>query len=101
MAEIKIAKILGDKVLVKIDEKIKKSAGGVIMDNDNQTPSTKATVISVGTKVDESIKEGDRVIIPEYHPGNKINLDDTITDTKSIGKFIIMDTKDILGIVES
>lgn len=82
MAE-NVGKPLGDKVLLKLeDTSDKKSSGGIILNNSTQAV-TEAVVIAVsdgypsqsGEWIKLSVSEGDKVLISNGTPGEKIKLD--------------------------
>ena len=74
-------KPLLNRVLIKKAEPLKKTAGGIILPENNQEQLNFGTVIAVGPgRVNEkgelkpcTVKEGDTVLLPEYG-GNKVTL---------------------------
>jgi chaperonin GroES len=90
---------LGDRVLVKRTEEVTKTAGGIIIPDNNKEKPVQGEVVSTGPgkrnddgsvcKLD--VKEGDKVIFGKY-AGSEVKLD---------GKeYLIMKEDDILGIIQ-
>ncbi|OFZ45951.1 MAG: co-chaperone GroES [Bdellovibrionales bacterium RIFOXYB1_FULL_37_110] len=90
---------LGDRVLVKRTEEETKTAGGIIIPDNNKEKPARGEVVSVGrgrrnddgtiTKVD--VQEGDKIIFGKYS-GSEVKLN---------GKeYLIMKEDDILGVIQ-
>ncbi len=82
---------MGDRVLLKKDEAVEKTASGLLLAASAKEESTMATVLAVGSAVTEDIKVGDRVIYSKYAV-NDISVDGQAC--------LLADTKDILAIVK-
>ncbi|HET6527910.1 MAG TPA: co-chaperone GroES [Balneolaceae bacterium] len=96
MAKSKI-KPLSDRVLVQPQAAEEKTSSGIIIPETAKEKPQEGTVISAGpgkvengTKVDMSVKEGDKVLYGKYS-GTEITLDGE--------EYLIMRESDILGIV--
>jgi chaperonin GroES len=83
MTQDKLAKPLGDRVLLsEIEVKEQKIGGIIIPDSVKQEDITRAVVESVGpgiytqsgTLIPMNVEVGDEVIIPPYHQGQEIKL---------------------------
>jgi len=90
-------KPLGDRVLVKPDVAEEKTASGIIIPDTAKEKPQRGTVVAVGggkyengTKIDMTVKEGDKVLYGKYS-GTELSLDGD--------DFLIMRENDILGIV--
>lgn len=90
-------KPLGDRVLVKPDVAEEKTASGIIIPDTAKEKPQRGTVVAVGggkyengTKIEMSVKEGDKVLYGKYS-GTELSLDGD--------DFLIMRENDILGIV--
>ncbi len=79
----KVAKPLGDRILVKEHEQTENTVSGIFIPDSASIEDVKlANVIAVGpglfsqsgTPIPMSIKEGDVVAIPPYHQGNEVKL---------------------------
>jgi len=79
----KVAKPLGDRILVKEQEQTENVVSGIFIPDSASIEDVKlANVIAVGpglfsqsgTPIPMSIKEGDVVAIPPYHQGNEVKL---------------------------
>lgn len=96
MAKSKI-KPLSDRVLVQPQPAEEKTSSGIIIPDTAKEKPQEGTVISAGpgkvengTKIDMSVKEGDKVLYGKYS-GTEITLDGE--------EYLIMRESDILGIV--
>jgi len=96
MAKTKI-KPLSDRVLVQPEPAEEKTSSGIIIPDTAKEKPQEGTVVAAGpgkvengTKVDMSVKEGDKVLYGKYS-GTEITLDGD--------DFLIMRESDILGIV--
>lgn len=80
--------LFGDRILVEPDKAIEKTESGfLIPDNDKEQPQL-GTVILVGSKIDEEIKVGDKVIYAKY----------SIMEIPVEGKkMFVVDGEDVLG----
>lgn len=84
-------KPLHDYVILKKEKTENKTASGIILTTPKEQASNQATVVAVGPKCDELLKEGMTVIFKEYS-GTKFK-DDEI-------EYMILEEEDILAIVE-
>ena len=96
MAKSKI-KPLSDRVLVQPEPAEDKTDSGIIIPDSAKEKPQEGTVIAAGpgkvengTKIDMSVKEGDKVLYGKYS-GTEITLDGE--------EYLIMRETDILGIV--
>ena len=89
---------LQDKILVKREEAVEKTAGGIyIPDTSKEKPSI-GTVISIGTGsrnekgelIPMTLKEGDKILFTKWG-GTEIPGDETL---------VILKESDVLGIIE-
>jgi chaperonin GroES len=91
-------KPLYDKVLIKREEAVQKTAGGIIIPDTSKEKPSIGTVVSVGAGArDENgkivpmvLKEGNKVLFSKWG-GTEVPGDDTL---------IILKESDVLGIVE-
>ena len=91
-------KPLYDKVLVKREEAVQKTAGGTIIPDTSKEKPSIGTVISVGDGAREPngkpipmiLKEGDKVLFSKWG-GTEVPGDDTL---------IILKESDVLGIIQ-
>jgi chaperonin GroES len=83
MAQDRLAKPIGDRVLLTEIETKEETVGGIIIpDSVRQEDVKRATVESVGpgiytqsgTLIPMSVKVGDEVILPPYHQGQEIKI---------------------------
>ena len=96
MKNIKI-KPLYDKVLIKREEALEKTAGGIIIPDTSKEKPSKGTVISVGEGARNEkgdlipmiLKEGDKVLFSKWG-GTELPGDDSL---------VILKESDILGII--
>lgn len=87
---------LGDRVLVKVAETIRKTASGIVLPENLRDQSDRGTVVAVGPGARfedrrlsiDSISEGDTVIFPPY-AGSTIEVDDE--------SFLLLREGDVLG----
>ena len=91
---------LGDRVLVQRVEAEEKTAGGILLPDTAKEKPKEGKVISVGngkvlddgTRSTFSVKSGDRILFTSYAG----------TEVKFGGQeYLIMDEKDILGVIEA
>jgi chaperonin GroES len=90
---------LQDRVIVKRVEEEEKTKGGIIIpDSAKEKPVEglvtavgKGKVLENGTKLDMSVKVGDRILFSKY-AGNEVKIDGV--------EHLIMREDDILGIIE-
>jgi len=78
---------LGERVLVKPEEGIQKTKGGIFIPETAKEKSQQGTVIAVGS-IKESLKKGDKVLYENY-AGSEIEIEGT--------KHLVMNVKDILA----
>ncbi|MDX1637029.1 MAG: co-chaperone GroES [Balneolaceae bacterium] len=90
-------KPLSDRVLVQPEPAEEKTSSGIIIPDTAKEKPQKGTVVAAGpgkvengTKIDMSVKEGDKVLYGKYS-GTEITLDGE--------EYLIMREGDILGIV--
>ena len=83
--QFKLAKPLADRVLIKTEQEVTKTAGGIIIPETAETRDTKiGTVVSVGegiytndgVKIPMSVKVGDKVMMPMIGTAQKVKLGD-------------------------
>ncbi|MDM8196362.1 co-chaperone GroES [Massilimicrobiota timonensis] len=84
-------KPLHDYVILKKEKAETQTASGIILTNPKEQASNQATVVSVGPKCDEHLKEGMTVIFKEYS-GTKFKDNDD--------EYMILEEEDILAIIE-
>jgi len=85
-------KPLANRVLIKREEQVTKTASGLILPESATEKPQQGTVIAVGVDaLDEGINEGDRVIFGKYG-GTEITLDGE--------ELLILTSDDILGILQ-
>lgn len=96
MAKTKI-KPLSDRVLVQPEPAEEKTSSGIIIPDTAKEKPQEGTVVAAGpgkvengTKIDMSVKEGDKVLYGKYS-GTEVTLDGE--------DYLIMRESDILGIV--
>ena len=82
---------MGNRVLLKKDEAVEKTAGGLLLAASAKEESSMATVEAVGSKVSADIKVGDRVIYSKF-AGESFKVDEK--------DCLLLDVKDILAKVE-
>lgn len=90
-------KPLYDKVLIKREEAVQKTAGGIIIPDTSKEKPSIGTVISVGDGARDDtgkilpmlLKEGDKVLFSKWG-GTEVPGDDTL---------VILKESDILGII--
>jgi chaperonin GroES len=86
MAEaFQLAKPLADRVLIRTEKEVTKTAGGIILPETAEVRDTKiGTVVSVGegiytndgVKIPMSVKVGDKVMMPFAGSAQKVKLGD-------------------------
>ena len=86
MAEqFQLAKPLADRVLIKTEKEVTKTAGGIILPETAEARDTKiGTVVSVGegiytndgVKIPMTVKVGDKVMMPFAGTAQKVKLND-------------------------
>ena len=84
MAEERLAKPLGDRVLLtELEPEVTQTAGGIIIPDSVRNEDIKrAKVESVGpgiytqsgTLIPMTVEEGDEVILPPYHQGQEVKI---------------------------
>jgi chaperonin GroES len=90
---------LQDRVIVKRVEEEEKTKGGIIIPDSAKEKPMEGEVVAVGkgkvlengTKLDMSVKVGDRILFSKY-AGNEVKIDGV--------EHLIMREDDILGIIE-
>lgn len=88
---------LGDRVIIKADDKEEKTASGIILTESAQEKPLQGEVVSVGrgsfqngVLVEMEVKAGDKVIYGKYS-GSEITVDSD--------EYIIMKESDLLAII--
>tara|TARA_R100000951_G_C2488630_1_gene133773 strand:+ start:216 stop:506 length:291 start_codon:yes stop_codon:yes gene_type:complete len=74
---------LGDKLLIRLDEKEEKTSGGIILQEESQDKVTKGTVIAKGKgrilpngdQIPIDIEVGDKVIFGKYSGLEKVEVE--------------------------
>ncbi len=92
-------KPLGARALVKMVEREEKTASGIVLPDTAKEKPQMAEVVAVGEgklsddgeRVPVEVSEGDRIVFAKYS-GTEIKLDDE--------EYMILDSEDILGVVE-
>ncbi|OHD54148.1 MAG: co-chaperone GroES [Spirochaetes bacterium GWF1_51_8] len=85
-------KPLGNRVLIKMEEKKTKTQSGIIIpETANQEKTTEGIVDAIGTDEAITVKKGDKVIYDKY-AGTQIKIDDK--------DFLLLSMDDILAVVE-
>jgi chaperonin GroES len=80
---------LGDRVLLKVQEVVTKTASGIIIpDNASKEKPTQADVVAVGNDV-EHVAVGDQVIFSQFARSATVTIDNT--------DYIVMETSEVLG----
>ena len=83
--QFQLAKPLADRVLIRTEKEVTKTAGGIIIPETAETRDTKiGTVVSVGegiytndgVKIPMSVKVGDKVMMPFAGSAQKVKLGD-------------------------
>lgn len=82
--------VTGNRVLVNIEKAETKTASGLIIPDNNKLP-TYATVIAIGTDVNGSYAQGDRVILSSRYAGSVVPTPDN-----SDGDWRVINDTDIL-----
>lgn len=81
---------LGERVLVKRVEEANTTSSGIIIPDNAQEKPSKGEVVAVSKEVSELVC-GDVVVFGKYS-GSEVSLEG--------GKFLVLETKDIFGIVK-
>ncbi|AHY45803.1 Co-chaperonin GroES (HSP10) [Rubrobacter radiotolerans] len=82
---------LGERALVKLVEREQTTASGIVLpDTAKEKPQT-AEVVAVGDSEDVQVKKGDVIVFAKYS-GTEISLEGE--------DYMILDSDDILGVVE-
>ena len=82
---------MGNRVLLKKDEAVEKTASGLLLAASAKEESTMATVLAVGPDAPEQLKVGDRVIYSKF-ASNTLDVDGQ--------ECPLAEGKDILAIVK-
>ena len=83
---------LGERALVKLIEREQTTASGIVLpDTAKEKPQT-AEVVAVGDSEEVQVKKGDVIVFAKYS-GTEISLEGE--------DYMILDSDDILGVVES
>ena len=84
-------KPIGERALVKPVEQEEKTASGIVLPETAKEKPQTAKIKAIGDLEDGKVNEDDLVVFARYS-GTEITLDDE--------DFLILDTDDLLGIVE-
>ena len=85
-------KPLADRVLLKVEEAITKTASGIIIpDNASQEKPTQAEVMAIGKDV-TAVNVGDKVVYTKYAKSAKVTLEGI--------DYLVMEVSEILGTIE-
>ena len=84
-------KPIGERALVKPVEQEEKTASGIVLPETAKEKPQTAKIKAIGDLEDGKVNEGDLVVFARYS-GTEITLDNE--------DFLILDTDDLLGIVE-
>lgn len=92
-------KPLGDRVVLKAVEQKEKTVGGIVLPDSAKEKPVQGEIVAVGegrvldngTKVNMSVKVGDKVIYDKY-AGREVKMDNV--------EYLILSEKDILAIVD-
>ncbi len=84
-------KPLGERALVKLVEREETTPSGIVLPDTAKEQQQTAEVVAIGNSEDVKVAEGDVVVFAKYS-GTDISLDDE--------DYLILDSDDILGIVE-
>ena len=82
---------MGNRVLLKKDEAVEKTASGLLLAASAKEESTMATVVAVGSEVSDELKVGDRVIYSKF-AGETFKIDEK--------ECLLVEVKDILAKVQ-
>ena len=82
---------MGNRVLLKKDEAVEKTAGGLLLAASAKEESTMATVVAVGPEANKDLKVGDRFIYSKF-AGETFKVDEK--------ELLLLEDKDILAKVE-
>ena len=87
-----MAKLLHNRVAVRLTEHSEKTAGGLIIPKTAQSdPPCKGTIVYLGTSADDSLNISDTIYFHKY-AGNPITLDGD-------GELLIIKDSDILAVL--
>ena len=84
-------KPLGERALVKLVEREETTPSGIVLPDTAKEQQQTAEVVAIGNSEDVKVAEGDVVVFAKYSRTD-ISLDDE--------DYLILDSDDILGIVE-
>lgn len=84
-------KPLGDRVLIKVEEAAKKTAGGIIIPDTAQEKTQEGTVVAVGSDESITVKVGQKVMYDKYS-GTSVKIDGV--------EHLIVKMQDILAVIE-
>lgn len=84
-------KPLGERALVKLVEREETTPSGIVLPDTAKEQQQTAEVVAISDSEDVKVVEGDVVVFAKYS-GTEIELDDE--------DYLILDSDDILGIVE-
>ncbi len=84
-------KPLGERALVRLVDREETTPSGIVLPDTAKEKPQMAEVVAIGKSEDVAVREGDVIVFAKYS-GTEINLDDE--------NYLILDSDDILGIVE-
>ena len=85
-------KPLGNRVLIKMEEKKTKTQSGIIIpETANQEKTTEGIVEAIGTDEAITVKKGDKVIYDKY-AGTQVKIDEK--------DYLLLSIDDVLAVVE-
>jgi len=84
-------KPLGERILVKTEEKVEKTKGGIYIPDTAKEKPQEGKIVAVGKLKESELKVGDTVIFESF-AGNEIEVEGK--------KYLIMNEKDVLAKVE-
>ena len=84
-------KPLGERILVKTEEKVEKTKGGIYIPDTAKEKPQEGKIVAVGKLKESELKVGDTVIFESF-AGNEIEVEGK--------KYLIMNVKDVLAKVE-
>jgi chaperonin GroES len=84
-------KPIGDRVVIKRKEVEEQTKSGIYLPESARKDSFQGTIVAVGTSPNIPVKVGDKIVYEKF-VGNELEIDGD--------KLIIMEVKDIIGILE-
>ena len=94
------AKPLGDRILVKREEKTEETRGGIVIPDNAKEKPQEARVVAVGEgrrddkgkRVPVHVKKSDRILLDKYS-GTEVTIDDV--------EYVIVREEDVLAVLEA